>query len=191
MKLATATVPNKAKKKTKDQSIRLTASKADRHILYQASVQCVEADIDFFERLSKSKRGEPFRLLKEDFCGTAALASEFVRTAQTEDVRRLVTGDEFDEALGIALLRELPNPVWGHREYLDVLRAVHTVNRDKDEGAERFEVLGHHTFVGSNYVFTKCQRRVTDPECLGSIVDQFDDYIDFRIIQDLVDVSGQ
>jgi SAM-dependent methyltransferase len=70
------------KKKKKDtdkaKSIRLTASSADRHVLYQASVQSVEADIDFFDRLSRTKRGRPFRLLKEDFCGTAALASEFV-----------------------------------------------------------------------------------------------------------------
>lgn len=67
------------KKKNRDKSIRLSAPSADRHILYQASVQSVEADLDFFDRLSRTKRGQPFRLLKEDFCGTAALASEFVR----------------------------------------------------------------------------------------------------------------
>lgn len=63
----------------KSQRITLTAETADRHILYEESVQCVEADLDFFDRVSKTKRGRPYRLLKEDFCGTAALASEFVR----------------------------------------------------------------------------------------------------------------
>ena len=59
--------------------MKLTAATADKHVLYEASVQCVEADLDFFDRLSKRRRGRPFRILKEDFCGTAALATEFVR----------------------------------------------------------------------------------------------------------------
>jgi SAM-dependent methyltransferase len=65
--------------KKKNGKIKLTAATADRHILYQASVQCVEADLDFFDRLAKKKLGRPFRQLKEDFCGTAALAVEFVQ----------------------------------------------------------------------------------------------------------------
>ena len=45
-----------------------------RHVLYEASVQCVDADLDFFQRVYRRERGRPFRLLQEDFCGTAALA---------------------------------------------------------------------------------------------------------------------
>jgi hypothetical protein len=39
----------------------------------------VEADLDFFDRVFRNRRGRPCRTLKEDFCGTAALACEFVR----------------------------------------------------------------------------------------------------------------
>jgi cyclopropane fatty-acyl-phospholipid synthase-like methyltransferase len=60
------------------EKLRLTAKTADRHMLYEAAVQCVEADLDFFSRVFKRKRGRPFRTLKEDFCGTAALAVEWV-----------------------------------------------------------------------------------------------------------------
>jgi SAM-dependent methyltransferase len=60
-------------------SSRLTAATADKHILYEASVQCVEADLDFFNRVFRNKRGRPPRLLKEDFCGTSALACQFVK----------------------------------------------------------------------------------------------------------------
>ncbi len=59
--------------------IRLSAATADRHLLYEASVQCVEADLDFFERTFRKKRKRPLRHLREDFCGTAALACEFIR----------------------------------------------------------------------------------------------------------------
>lgn len=76
MEASTKTLSTERKKTKK---ITLTAETADRHILYEESVQCVEADLDFFDRLSKTKRGRPYRLLKEDFCGTAALTSEFVR----------------------------------------------------------------------------------------------------------------
>jgi len=51
----------------------------DKHLLYSAAVQSVEADLDFFKRIYKRKRGERFRLFREDFCGTAALACEWVR----------------------------------------------------------------------------------------------------------------
>lgn len=77
-----------------------------------------------------------------DAAGVRVLVSEFVRSAQNADVERLVTAAEFDVGLGIAILRELPSPIWGHREYLDVLRAVHAVNRGKREGEARFVVLG-------------------------------------------------
>ncbi len=68
--------PGRKKRRTR---ARLTAATADKHILYEASVQCVEADLDFFHRVFKKKRKRPYRLLREDFCGTAALACEFLR----------------------------------------------------------------------------------------------------------------
>lgn len=47
----------------------------DRHILYEAAVQGVEYDLDFIARAHRSGGGAPLRDLREDFCGTAALAS--------------------------------------------------------------------------------------------------------------------
>jgi SAM-dependent methyltransferase len=58
---------------------RLSAATADRHVLYEASVQSVEFEANFLRKLYRKKRGRPFRLLREDFCGTAALACEWVR----------------------------------------------------------------------------------------------------------------
>lgn len=66
------------KKRKKPKPGALTAKTADKHILYEESVQCVEADVDFFRRTFKSHRKRPLRTLKEDFCGTSALACDFV-----------------------------------------------------------------------------------------------------------------
>jgi len=58
---------------------RGAAHNADRHWLYQQSVQDVEAEIDFVEETWESQRGRPARRLREDFCGTANTACEWVR----------------------------------------------------------------------------------------------------------------
>jgi hypothetical protein len=55
------------------------ASQADRHFLYQESVQDVEAEIDFVESTWRKFRNRPAELLREDFCGTANTACEWVR----------------------------------------------------------------------------------------------------------------
>lgn len=51
----------------------------DRHLLYSAAVQSVEADLGFFQSIYRKTNGKPLHWLREDFCGTALLASEWVR----------------------------------------------------------------------------------------------------------------
>ena len=51
----------------------------DRHVLYEAAVQDVDFDLVFFQRIYRQLRGGAFRLLREDFCGTARLSCEWVR----------------------------------------------------------------------------------------------------------------
>ncbi|MBU1700449.1 MAG: methyltransferase domain-containing protein [Candidatus Eisenbacteria bacterium] len=53
---------------------------ADRHRLYELSVQCPEADIRFLDRIFKKKHGRLPKILREDFCGTATMAAEWIRT---------------------------------------------------------------------------------------------------------------
>ncbi len=55
------------------------AAHADRHYLYQESVQDTEAEIDFIEETWAALRERPSELLREDFCGTANTACEWVR----------------------------------------------------------------------------------------------------------------
>lgn len=50
----------------------------DRHFFYQNAVQCVEAEIDFVEATFQAIKGRPARTLREDFCGTAQTACEWI-----------------------------------------------------------------------------------------------------------------
>lgn len=53
------------------------ASRSDKFALYQMSVQEPESQCKFFERVYKKEFGRPARLLREDFCGTAAVCCEW------------------------------------------------------------------------------------------------------------------
>jgi SAM-dependent methyltransferase len=69
------------------------AAKADRHILYQESVQDTESEIDFVEQTWSELRGRPAEFLREDFCGTANTACEWVR----RDPLHLAVGIDLDD----------------------------------------------------------------------------------------------
>ena len=72
---------------------------ADRHLLYQHAVQDVEAEIDFVEQTWSELRQRPAIFLREDFCGTANTACEWV-------IR-----DDDHQAVGVDLDREVLE--WG------------------------------------------------------------------------------
>lgn len=54
------------------------AALADRHQLYELSVQCAEAEVDFVDATFRRLRGRAGQLLREDFCGTANVCCEWV-----------------------------------------------------------------------------------------------------------------
>jgi len=55
------------------------AALADRHVLYERAVQCVEAEIDMVDETFENLRGRKAMTLREDFCGTANTSCEWVR----------------------------------------------------------------------------------------------------------------
>lgn len=69
------------------------ADRADRHELYQHSVQDTETEIDFVLETWGELRHRPPLLLREDFCGTAATACEWVR----RDDSHYAVGVDLDE----------------------------------------------------------------------------------------------
>jgi hypothetical protein len=83
----------KNKKKKKPARPRRTrASTADRYDMYQQAVQAPDVDVVFFDRVFREVHGQTATSLREDFCGTAAICCEWVKTEST----RLAYGVDLD-----------------------------------------------------------------------------------------------
>jgi cyclopropane fatty-acyl-phospholipid synthase-like methyltransferase len=94
--------------KRKKKSTTSLAETADRHKLYELSVQCAEAEIDFVDDTFKKLRGRRARILREDFCGTANVCCEWVK-------RR-----KFNRAIGVDLDASVLD--WGRIHRLGALK---------------------------------------------------------------------
>lgn len=66
----------KGKKRSKKPTL---ADQADKHLLYEGSVQCAEFEVDWVTERFEALRGRPLRTMREDFCGTANAACEFAK----------------------------------------------------------------------------------------------------------------
>lgn len=103
---------SKRRRKKKADKGWMTAATADRHDLYEKSVQNTGAEIDFVDKTWMELRGRHANLLREDFCGTAQTSVEWV-------LRR-----EDNRAIGVDLDREVVD--WGlerMRERLDEVQS--------------------------------------------------------------------
>ena len=58
------------------------AEQADKHELYELSVQNVENEIEFLQDTFKQIRGRTAYVLREDFCGTASACCQWVRQGE-------------------------------------------------------------------------------------------------------------
>jgi SAM-dependent methyltransferase len=59
------------------------AERAELHALYEEAVQAVDSEIEFLHDTFRALRKRPALSFREDFCGTASAACEWVRTTPT------------------------------------------------------------------------------------------------------------
>ena len=105
----------------------LTAKTADRHLLYEASVQDTAVDIRFIERVFTKERGRRPISLREDFCGTGRLCADWAKSAPS----RTATGLDL----------HAPTMAWGEKHHLGQLTAeqrgrVQLIERDVVAGMD-------------------------------------------------------
>ena len=100
------------------------ADKADRHILYERAVQCVESEIDMVDETYETLRGRKAVTLREDFCGTANTSCEWVRRRKD------------NQAWGVDLDTEVL--AWGKNN------KVNTLNGD---GADRIVLMNENVLT--------------------------------------------
>jgi SAM-dependent methyltransferase len=79
--------------KQKKQTGPTMAEQADRHVLYQESVQAPESDVEFFIDTYKELRGKEAMSMREDFCGTALLSVDWCKT----NPQRTAVGVDLDK----------------------------------------------------------------------------------------------
>jgi len=80
------------------------AAVADRHRLYEHSVQSPDLECELLEQVYKERRGRLPQRLREDFCGTAAICAEWVGRRRT------------NTAVGVDL--DAATLEWGTRRHL-------------------------------------------------------------------------
>jgi len=95
-------------KSTKKDHKPTQADRADRHKLYQKAVQDTGFEFEFVDTTFKQLRGRVPKLLREDFCGTAAMSCEWVRQRST------------NRAIGVDLDAEVL--AWGREHNLAKLK---------------------------------------------------------------------
>ncbi len=74
---------NRLLKKNETKPQHLTAEEADLLDLYERSVQDTEHEMDFIEQVWQEHRGHSCTLLREDFCGSAAVCRSWVEQAKS------------------------------------------------------------------------------------------------------------
>lgn len=106
---------NGTAKKKRD---RFTAKTADRHVLYQKSVQDPDSDIAFIDRIFRKERGRKPQTLREDFCGTALMCAHWVKGRPE---RRAIGVDLHGPTLKWGIERNLA-PIGDDAERITLLR---------------------------------------------------------------------
>jgi SAM-dependent methyltransferase len=85
----------KARRKRASKTSRYTAKTADKHVLYQLSVQAPDTEVDFLNQWFSKIRGRKPLSLREDFCGTAILCASWVKSHG----ERTATGLDIDKSV--------------------------------------------------------------------------------------------
>ncbi len=79
-------------KKQKSKHSRFTKKTADKHDLYQRSVQAPDLEVEFMVKAYKALNRKAPKSMREDFCGTALLCAAWVKS----NSKRTATGVDLD-----------------------------------------------------------------------------------------------
>ena len=139
----------------------LARKHADKHLLYQLAVQDPEFEVEFAAQQYEKRRGKKPRVLREDFCGTAAVAC------------RWVEHDPTFRAMGLDL--DEPTLAWARAHNVDALgtsrdridlrrRDVRSVTNPKADVIQAFNFSSYLFSPMSELVrYFRCVRRSLAP----------------------------
>lgn len=114
-------------KKSKNQKSKgpKRARTADKHVLYEKSVQNTEIDVEFLEEIFASNKKKRPMKLREDFCGTASLVASWVASHKNRS------------AVGLDL--DVPTLEWAEK---------HNLSKLTDKERKRATLLEENVMTG-------------------------------------------
>ncbi|HSC87687.1 MAG TPA: class I SAM-dependent methyltransferase [Polyangiaceae bacterium] len=140
-----AKAPKKAAHRSKPvvKKPKYTAKTADKHELYQLSVQAPDHEIEFVDQIFRTRFKRRPLTLREDFCGTALLCAAWVKS----NAERTATGVDIDG----------PTLDWGRAHNLaplgDAAKRITLLQEDvRKPRKARFDVINALNF--SYWIFT-------------------------------------
>lgn len=142
---------------------KLTRRNADKYKLYLASVQEPEVETAFFNKVYRKRFGCPPLSLREDFCGTAAICVDWVRSRAD----RIAVGVDLDpQPLAWCTEHLLPSLTAAQRARLKLLEQdVRTT------GSQKFHIVSAQNF--SFFLFkTRDSLREYFEYALSNLADQ-------------------
>jgi len=83
------------RKRKKRKKYKLTAKNADKHVLYQQTVQAPDFEVENASKFYRRRVGRKALSLREDFCGTALLCAKWVES----DPERTAVGVDIDPSV--------------------------------------------------------------------------------------------
>lgn len=139
------------------------AERADIHELYEQAVQAVDAEIEFLEHTFRELRGREAVSFREDFCGTASAACEWVRTGK--GLRHAIGVDNDPEVLDWGRTNRVGRLPEAERARVKLLHEdVRTVDTDPVDiiGAFNFSYFMLETRNELRDYFRRCRDALVD-----------------------------
>jgi SAM-dependent methyltransferase len=168
---------------------RLTAKNADRYRLYELSVQEPAADCDFIDQAWLELRGRKARHLREDFCGTAILAIEWVRRSRRNTAVGVDLDPEVLEQARLRIRRRLRPEQRGRIALLqEDVRKVRTRTPVDTVVAENFSYFTFKTRPTLLRYFRNAHRALADDGLF--ILDAYGGSDSFREVREAREVDG-
>jgi hypothetical protein len=141
---------------------KLTRRTADRYDLYLKSVQAPDFEVGFFSRVYKKAFGRKPTVLREDFCGTAAVCCEWVKAKKD----RIAIGVDLDpEPLDWSQQHLIPQLKAHQQERITLLEQdVRTVSPTKADvlAAQNFSFFLFKTREGLRDYFEHAHANLAD-----------------------------
>ena len=175
--------------KDKRQKAQTLAEQADRHRLYERSVQYAASEIEFIDDAFKKLRKRRAKLLREDFCGTGNVCCEWVRQRKSN---RAIGVDIDPEVLDWGVKHNLTRLSPSQRERVALLQAnVLSAKTDSPEivSAMNFSYWLFKKRADLKRYFTAVRDALAEDGVF--FLDAYGGYDSFREIEEEREIEGE